>query len=268
MSAKYLIRIDDVCPTMDWEIWNGLEAVLTEMNVKPILAVIPDNRDKNLLLGAYEPRFWDRVRGWQARGWTIGLHGYQHVFQTVNSGIMRINNYSEFAGLPLAEQEAKLRNACDILYRERVTPDLWIAPAHSFDDNTVQALLRVGIRTISDGFALYPYVDTLGMLWVPQQIWRFHAMPVGVWTVCVHYTDRPYRDIAGFRRSVEAFRPHITSFPEIALRYGRRTRSLVDMAFGSSLRLTRRSRAGLVRRNKRTQAPAARAAAASKSAGD
>ena len=110
MSAQYLVRFDDVCPTMNWTIWNALEKILIEANVKPILAVIPDNQDPHLMAGRREERFWDRAREWQARGWTIGLHGYQHLFVTQDGGIVGTHPRSEFAGLPgRARREAAAR---------------------------------------------------------------------------------------------------------------------------------------------------------------
>ena len=42
--------------------------------------------------------FWARVRGWQARGWAIGLHGYQHRYVTHDGGLVPLNQRSEFAG--------------------------------------------------------------------------------------------------------------------------------------------------------------------------
>src|SRR5260370_42375028 len=53
-------------------------SALMARRLKPILAVVPDNQDPMLKVDAPVADFWDRVRQWQARGWTIALHGYQH----------------------------------------------------------------------------------------------------------------------------------------------------------------------------------------------
>ncbi len=45
MKARYLIRFDDICPTMNWTIWEQVEQVLRTYHVQPILAVVPDNQD-------------------------------------------------------------------------------------------------------------------------------------------------------------------------------------------------------------------------------
>jgi len=39
------------------------------------MAVIPDNRDRELMVSAPGvDDFWNSVRSWQKRGWTVGLH--------------------------------------------------------------------------------------------------------------------------------------------------------------------------------------------------
>lgn len=231
MSAKFLIRFDDICPTQNWKTWQEVEKILIEEDVKPILAVIPDNQDPRLHEDLPDERFWERVRGWQARGWTIGLHGYRHEYVTRDSGIMGVNRYSEFAGLPYEEQKAKLEKAMEIFSREGVRPDVWVAPAHSFDENTIQALVSVGIHTISDGSSLYPHRDSRGVFWVPQQLWNLRPVPFGVWTVCIHYQEEPYTDLAKFRQKIHEYKESITSFPEMVETYKQRKKTWLDTVF-------------------------------------
>ena len=65
------------------------------------------------------------MRVWQGRGWTIGLHGYQHKYVTRDSDVIGINNYSEFAGLLEDVQAFKLRMAFEIFRREGIRPEVW-----------------------------------------------------------------------------------------------------------------------------------------------
>ena len=217
-----MLRFDDLCPTMNWDIWVRVEEILLEFEVKPILSVIPDNQDE--LLNVCQPNvgFWDEVRAWQDRGWTIGLHGYQHLYVTRDPGIVRINRFSEFSGLSLEEQSYKVRRAQEIFEREKVKPDVWVAPGHSFDEITVSALRSAGIAYISDGLHPYPHLDSQGTLWIPQQFWRFRWMPLGVWTVCYHINNWNARDIATFRLDLNRFRNKILSFKEVVASYSRR----------------------------------------------
>jgi predicted deacetylase len=231
MSAQFLIRFDDICPTMNWTMWSRIEAILLEFKVSPIIAVIPDNRDAKLMLTPPRADFWAQVRAWQARGWTIGLHGHQHVYTNRESGILGFTQKSEFAGIQPEAQEGKLSRAMEIFRRESVTPDIWVAPAHSFDQSTLSALGRVGLRVISDGFAVSPHTDRNDMFWVPQQLWTFRWRPFGVWTVCYHHNSWSEKDIARFGRDLERYRPFVTDLTSIKSRYESRRRRLVDSIY-------------------------------------
>ena len=226
--ARYLVRFDDLCPTMNWSVWSQIAEILAEAGVVPILAVVPDNKDAHLVVDSERPDFWDQVRCWQTRGWTVGMHGYQHDYVTVDPGIVKLNPFSEFAGLPTDRQRTKLRAAKGIFDREGVTPRIWIAPAHSFDAVTVSLLREVGIGTISDGFGLYPSIDRRGILWIPQQIWRFRPLPVGVFTVCLHHNGWTQADVSSFRLQLAKYRNQITSLEEIERVYAGRLASWLD----------------------------------------
>jgi predicted deacetylase len=213
--ASYLLRFDDICPTMNWNVWGEIEQILVEAQIKPILAVIPDNQDPQLYFSDPNPHFWDHVRRWQQMGWTIGLHGYQHMFVTDNPGIIGLNKRSEFAGVTPFEQAFKLQTAISIFGHEGVHPDVWIAPAHSFDRITVELLKVWNIYIISDGLFFYPYTDDQGMIWIPQQIWGFIPIPFGVWTVCFHHNTWGQKDVSDLRRNINRFAVSITSISEV-----------------------------------------------------
>lgn len=212
MRAKYLIRFDDVCPTMNWETWAAIEKILLEFKIQPMLAVVPDNQDPHLQVAPARPDFWEQVRRWQSLGWTIGLHGYQHRYVTTDAGIIGLNRYSEFAGLPASEQEAKLEKGLAIFSRERVRAEVWIAPAHSFDAATVAGLKKLHVNFINDGFFVFPHCETNGMLWVPQQLWGFRRMPCGVWTVCYHHNEWTENEIVQFRHDLQKYKNAIVGF--------------------------------------------------------
>jgi predicted deacetylase len=233
VSAKFLLRFDDICPTINWVVWQKLEEVMTSEGVCPILSVIPDNQDPNLHEDSPNEAFWERVRRWQARGWTIGLHGYQHRYVTKDPGIVGLKHYSEFAGVPIAEQRTKLQQGTEIFKREGIRADVWVAPAHSFDRNTIQVLTELGIRTISDGLALYPHRDSQNIMWVPQQLWRFREVPFGVWTICIHSKDDLYLDAEHFRRCIQQYKSAMTSLPEVVQMYSQRKHTLIDGLFGN-----------------------------------
>jgi peptidoglycan/xylan/chitin deacetylase (PgdA/CDA1 family) len=250
-GARYLVRFDDICPGMNWQVWREIEKILADSDVRPMLAVVPSNEDPTLDVAPKEPHFWQHVRDWQARGWTIGLHGYQHRYVTPERGLIGINARSEFAGLPAAEQRDKLRRAVEIFAAEGVRPDVWIAPGHSFDDATVAALHDLGVGAISDGFFFSAHRDRRGMLWVPQQIWSFRPRPFGLWTVCYHHNDWSAGDVRRFAADVAAYRARITSFAEVSgaphIRERSWTDTIVSTVLLSTLNAKRRLRATLDR---------------------
>lgn len=213
-QARYLIRFDDICPTMNWKVWDQFEAILVENKIKPILAVVPNNRDEHLVVMPPRGNFWDLVRKWQKMGWTIALHGYEHRYETHKEGLIGINKRSEFAGLPRDVQRDKLRKAFDVFKKQDVRVDAWVAPGHSFDALTVELLLELGLDVISDGYFWRP-VRSMGALWIPQQLWRFRPFPGGIWTVCHHINDYSDVDIERFAKELSSYRNKITSLDEV-----------------------------------------------------
>ncbi|MGA8144157.1 MAG: DUF2334 domain-containing protein [Candidatus Acidiferrales bacterium] len=245
MKAQYLLRFDDVCPTMNWGVWDEVEQILRDQDVKPILAVVPDNQDDLLRVCTPNPNFWKRAREWQSSGWTIAMHGWQHRFVTRHSGILRVNSRSEFAGVSRKAQESKLRSGLSIFQTERIASKVWIAPAHSFDSVTVELLLGLGLRYVSDGFSLLPYVDRFGMTWIPQQLWSFRRRPCGVWTICFHVNSWKREDIRAFQKNVARFREAISTFDTVIDQYEGREDTILDSVVASLYRAAASAKAAL-----------------------
>lgn len=228
-GPRYLVRFDDICPTMNWTVWDRIEDKLTDLGVRPLVGIVPDNQDRELEVSDPNPQYWSRVREWQDKGWTIGLHGYQHVRRTEKAGLVGINDWSEFAGLPYAEQREQVVRGISILERQNVHPTMWVAPGHSFDRVTVSVLKRVGIDGISDGLFGLPH-RRYDMLWFPQQLWRFRRLPVGVWTVCVHFNAWGEGRVTEFEEKLEKFRPCISGFDVEGEKWRNRTPGISDEA--------------------------------------
>src|SRR6185369_8261096 len=226
-NTQFLLRFDDICPTMNWRVWAEIESVLVERGLKPLLAVVPDNRDPVLQVDAPARDFWERVRAWQDRGWTIALHGFQHRYVSRNAGLVATRKQSEFAGLPAAEQCEKLHCGVEIFKREGITPRVWVAPGNTFDSATVALLPAFGIQIICDGCFRFPYVCPLTssggermkekgwMTWVPQQLFNFRPAPSGVWTVCYHPNQWPASQTRQFREDVDDYGANIVSLEDI-----------------------------------------------------
>lgn len=157
-DVKILIRFDDICPSMNWEQWNIAEEILCKHGVKPLIGVIPDCQDSDLQLD--EPRldFWEWVRKKQSEGYAIAMHGFRHVFCSPHHGIINKRMASEYAGLPLDVQCEYIRKGKEILESHGIFTDVFFAPAHSYDENTLKALYQNGFKYISDGKSAKAYV--------------------------------------------------------------------------------------------------------------
>ena len=56
IPAQYLIRFDDVCPTMLSDRAERFFSIVARHGVSPIFAVVPDNQDPELKLQDADPR--------------------------------------------------------------------------------------------------------------------------------------------------------------------------------------------------------------------
>lgn len=114
--------------------------------------------------------FWNDVLDWLRKCYMIALHGYNHVFHTKAAGIIGKNCYGEFAGVSYSKQADMIKKGVSIFDAHGISPQVFVAPAHSFDKNTIRALLENSdIRIISDGFTNDTFFYE-GIYWIPQQI--------------------------------------------------------------------------------------------------
>jgi peptidoglycan/xylan/chitin deacetylase (PgdA/CDA1 family) len=183
--ARYLLRFDGLCPTMSRPNWDRFHAILDEFDIRPILSVIPDNRDHRLSIETPDPDFWGRMRSMEAAGSVIALHGYRHICDRSNRGLIPLHRRTEFAGVSESTQQEWIRRGMQILRNHGLNPRLWVAPRHGFDRSTLRALQREGISYLSDGFARVPFMLE-GITWIPQQLWKPVDKSCGIWTICIH----------------------------------------------------------------------------------
>lgn len=183
----YLIRLDDACPTMDAYKWRKMEEILDKYGILPLVGIIPNNQDQTLMIDVVDDFFWEKAQGWQKKGWSIALHGFDHVYITKNGGINPVHNRSEFAGVPLQEQEQKIEKGFAIFKEKKIEAKWFFAPSHTFDTNTLKALAnKTDIRKISDTMGRYPYKKE-GFVFYPQQFGYFREINIsGYWTFCFH----------------------------------------------------------------------------------
>lgn len=158
---KIAVRMDDISPEMDWAKWERADRILKEHHITPLLGVVPDNRDPNLIRDREshsQEFFWDFLRKCQAEGYVLALHGCSHVYDTKKGGMFPLNSFSEFAGHSYEKQYERLSHGKRMLEQHGIHTDIFMAPAHSYDRNTLKALCELGIYKMTDGFGRKPYV--------------------------------------------------------------------------------------------------------------
>ena len=206
MAAKFIFRLDDICPDMNYKNFQRIRDIFIKYNIKPIIGVIPDCKDELLKKQAQgnsieADRFWKEIKELQdINGWEIALHGYDHVYINKNSGIFKTNNRAEFAGLSYELQEEKIKKGKMILESKGLEIKAFMAPSHSLDWNTVKALKQNEIYTVTDGISAFPYVKN-DMLFIPQISSWPRKRIYGVDTICFHincWTDKMFADLESF----------------------------------------------------------------------
>lgn len=224
---KYILRLDDACERMDVRKWNRVEELLDRYGVKPIVGVIPHCEDPKMAGYDESGDIWDKIGKWRKKGWLIAMHGYNHVYSTGSGGMNPVHRRSEFAGEPLEVQREKIRSGIGIMRGHGIDPDIFFAPSHTFDENTLTALREESnIRYINDTIA-YDVYTGYGFTFIPQQSGRVRKLPFRTVTFCYHPNMMDDDDL----RELEAFiRDNRACFREIILAPCKRKYSLLDRA--------------------------------------
>lgn len=185
--TKYIMRLDDASEYMDVSKWKRMEDLLDAYHIKPLVGIIPDNRDPSLVnVYPRDVNFWEMVDRWKRKGWELALHGCYHKYTTQEGGLNPINPRSEFAGVSLSHQCEMIRHGLQILQAHDVFPKVFFAPSHTFDENTLLALKKESdIRIISDTIANDIYFQN-EFYFVPQQSGHVRKLPFRVVTFCYH----------------------------------------------------------------------------------
>lgn len=155
---KTTIRMDDITPDMNWERFNRIKDILEAAGIKPLIGVVPYNRDEKLRVDRPEENFAEKLVALERNGWLIALHGYNHVYTSRSKGIFPINEFSEFAGVDYDKQYMMINEGLGMLREWGIHPVIFMAPGHTFDKNTLTALKKNNIYKITDGFGDKPYI--------------------------------------------------------------------------------------------------------------
>ena len=218
LKTNYLIRLDDACPTMNHQNWDRIEVLLDKYGVNPMVGVIPHNENSNQQIDSEDGDFWDLVHSWEQKGWTIAMHGFNHVYSSRERGINPVWDKSEFAGHPIELQREKIRKGISIMREHNINPRYFFAPSHTFDENTLVALREESdIRIISDTIGAKPY-RYKDFVFIPQQSGHPIRLPFGgLLTICYHPNSMGEEDFAGLEHFFVKCKDKILSFEDIDL---------------------------------------------------
>lgn len=200
---RIAFRLDDITADMDYAKFDRIRAMFHAAGVKPLIGVVPDPQDPKLHYREPDPGFWDLVHELQADGWVVSMHGLTHIYTTTSGGMLPLNRQSEFAGLPYEQQEDMIRKGREILASHGIDTDIFMAPSHSYDANTIKALLANGFTRMTDGFGTQPYTYK-GMTFYPISFNRGKVLQnkagAGCTTFVLHTNVMEESDFAYYER--------------------------------------------------------------------
>jgi hypothetical protein len=215
---------------MDRGRWRRFAALIERFGIKPILAVVPDNRDPELEVDMPDPEFWNEMLGLEARGATIGLHGFQHLCKSEGQSLVPLHLHTEFAGKSHEQQCDWICRGLAILRGHGLTPRIWVAPRHGFDVVTLRVLDEEGIALVSDGFAVGPF-RAGGLTWIPQQLWGPVKKRRGLWTICLHANTATDGDVLRLEEFLTRSAGEFTSVDRVLEEWTVGPRSVADRLF-------------------------------------
>tara|TARA_B100000586_G_C20103141_1_gene425916 strand:+ start:1302 stop:2075 length:774 start_codon:yes stop_codon:yes gene_type:complete len=186
-NTGILIRLDDIAENMNWDLMEKSEILFDEYKIKPVLGVIPNNQDQDLLSYPKKNNFWDLVRNWKNKGWKIAMHGLTHVYDkdTNRKDYFGYGGRSEFCGHSLEVQTERIKKGLKKFREEKIEIKSFFAPNHTYDLNTFNALKNSGINEVIDGYGLMPYLEN-EIKFIPQLFYKIYALPFGIQATQIH----------------------------------------------------------------------------------
>lgn len=215
MCNKIAVRMDDITPDMNWDNFRFFQRLFQEAGITPLLGIVPDNQDPKLSCGGAREDFYEVMKQLKDEGYSLAMHGFRHVYSTRKGGLFPLNDYSEFAGLPYDEQEKMLALGRDELRRHGIETDIFMAPAHSYDKNTIKALKAAGFTRITDGFGKRPY-RYKGMTFYPISFMMNRSLKRkrGATTIVLHANTVTDEQKERYRRIFKEYGKNMISYSE------------------------------------------------------
>ena len=212
---KIAIRMDDITPDMDWAKFLRFKELCDLYQVKPLIGVVPENQDSMLHIDEAREDFWEYVLQLQKDGWSIAQHGCTHIYSTKKKGCFPLNALSEFAGRSYEEQYATLKRGKQMLEEHGIYTDMFMAPAHSYDKNTLKALKALGFTKLTDGFGETPY-RWQELIFYPISFKQSSSLKKkkGYTTFVIHANTMNDKDFERYENLFQAYSDRLISYNE------------------------------------------------------
>lgn len=214
MAKLLTFRLDDIAPGLKRENLNRIESIFERFDIRPMMGVVPDCQDSHLKVEeCVEEEFWSNILRLQDKGWPVALHGYRHVYVNENSGLLEANPFSEFAGVGYEKQLEMISKGKEILENRGLSVGYFMAPGHSFDENTLKALVANGIFRITDGYAKQLY-EREGVIFFPCMLSEPKSVN-SIDTVCIHLNNWDDEDFVKLEDFLKKNREICADFEEL-----------------------------------------------------
>lgn len=210
-----LVRLDDIAENMNWELMDKCEELFQKYNIKPLLGVIPENKDKDLLSYKKNDNFWEKVKEWKNKGWEISMHGFSHIYDksTNKKDYFNYGGKSEFFGHEYGVQKNKIENGLKKFNSHGISIRSFFAPNHTYDLNTFRALKESGIKNVIDGYGLIPYTEK-GLNFIPQLFYKEIFLPFGIQSTQIHLNYWTEKEFKKFELFVKKNKDGFISFDQ------------------------------------------------------
>jgi predicted deacetylase len=216
LCQKIIFRIDDVAHNMNWKSFFKVINLFKKYKIKPILGVIPNNKDKEFIkYPKCKFNFWKKIKYYQELGHEIAMHGYQHIYSCMsNNDYLNHGGNTEFSGFSYQNQLKKLTKSKKIFNKNRIKVETFFAPNHTFDHNTISALNYINIKYVIDGYGIAPY-SYKNLIFFPQLFYNLIKIPFGFQTIQLHTNYFKKKDFINLKNFLEINKKKITNFSDI-----------------------------------------------------
>lgn len=214
-NIKIAVRIDDFCADIDKNKFLIVTNFLDKMEIKPLIGIIPENKDKTLKKGDCFENFWEVARDLQNKGYTFAQHGFNHVYTSKDGGILNINKRGEHTGEDVESQYRILSEGRKILQKNGFDLNIYMAPSNSFDKNTLKALKKLNFKYVTDGWTNYLY-EMEDLVFIPcRNVIKISKHDSGIITLMLHTNTLTNKQFEIFKQTIINNRENVVNYDEL-----------------------------------------------------